>query len=342
MQEDKPMKSVILKRIVCVAIIALMLVNANFTLTVQAETKEASSTSKFIKVDNKQMHIVLYGDLDQNCVTFADQSKETLVMLPALAVPSPNIYFKPLAEALDSTYNVVVIEPFGYGLSDTTKTARTVENINREVYDALEVLGIDSCTLLVHSISGIYGINFVYAYPEKVNAFIAIDNTVYDEELSEALAMEQDYMLQAAEEFNQLRNTFDSTEEFEAAIASDPQKFGAELPEIIGYTYSQCDKEEYYAAYARSSNQTIQNVIQNMGDALESIRGKKFPSTLPVLMTLSSDNVQAMPVWEKAHQEQLDFDSGNQKMYIVEGSHYIWYTNLNDVINSILEWRNSH
>lgn len=320
-----------------------------FTLTVQAETKEPTSTSKFIKVgnkkmhivlvDNKKIHIVLYGDLDQNCVTFADQSKETLVMLPALAVPSPNIYFKPLAEALASTYNVVVIEPFGYGLSDATKTARTVENINREVYDALEVLGIDSCTLLAHSISGIYGINFVYAYPEKVNALIAIDNTVYDEELSEASAMEQDYMLQAAEEFNQFRNTFDSTEEFESAIAADPQKFGAELPEIIGYTYSQCNKEEYYAAYARSSNQTIRNEIQNMGDALESIRGKKFPSTLPVLTLVSSDNVQAIPAWQKAHQEQLDFNSGNHKMYIVEGSHYIWYTNLNDVIYSIIEWK---
>ena len=152
-----------------------------------------------------------------------------------------------------------------------TETARTVENINSEVYDALEVLGIDTCTLLVHSISGVYGLNFVYAYPEKVNAFIAIDNTVYDEGLSETLAMEQEYMLQAAEEFDQLRNTFDSIEEFEAAIASDPQKYGAELPDVIGYIYSESDVEEYYEAYANSSNQTIQNEILNMDENLESI-----------------------------------------------------------------------
>ena len=54
------------------------------------------------------MHIVLYGELDQNGVTFADPDKETLVMLPALAVPSPNIYFKPLAEALSSAYEYSV------------------------------------------------------------------------------------------------------------------------------------------------------------------------------------------------------------------------------------------
>ena len=103
-------------------IIAIILLNGN--LPVQAATNESCSISKFITVDSKEMHVVLYGELDQNGGTFADQRKEILVMLPALAVPSPNIYFKPLAEALDSVYNVVVIEPFGYGLSDTPTPCR--------------------------------------------------------------------------------------------------------------------------------------------------------------------------------------------------------------------------
>ena len=282
------------------------------------------------------MHIVLYGNLDQNGVTFADPSKETLVMLPALAVPSPNIYFKPLAEALSSVYNVVVIEPLGYGLSDMTESERTVDNINRELFDALESLGIDTCTLLTHSSAGVYGLNFLYSYPEKVNAFIAIDNTVYDKELSEVLAVEQDYMLQAAEDFDELRNTFVSIEEFEAAITADPSQYGAELPNVVGYTYTESDQEEYYRAFARSSNQTIQNEIQNMENSLESIEGKKFPSAIPVLTMLSSDNVEAMPVWKTAHEEQLNLGSANHKLYIVEGSHYIWYTNLNDLINHII------
>ena len=106
------MKSSVLKRIVCIAITALILINSNLTLLVQADTNESSSASKFVTVGDKDMHIVLYGDLDQNGDAFADQSKETLVMLPALAVPSPNIYFKPLAEELDTEYNVVIVERF--------------------------------------------------------------------------------------------------------------------------------------------------------------------------------------------------------------------------------------
>lgn len=325
-----------LKRIACMIIIGLLFFNSHLILPVQAAVNESSSASKFITVDSKDMHIVLYGDLDQNGVTFADPSKETLVMLPALAVPSPNVYFKPLAETLSSAYNVVVIEPFGYGLSDMTESVRTVENINSELYDALETLGIDTCTLLVHSISGVYGLNFLYSYPEKVDAFIAIDNTVYDEELFEALAMEQDYMLQAAEEFDELRNTFGSVEEFEAAIAADPSQYGAELPDVAGYTYTESDQEEYYQAFARSSNQTVQSEIQNMDISLKSIEGKKFPSAILVLTMVSSDNVEAMPVWKSAHEEQLDLGSANHKLYIVEGSHYIWYTNLNDLVNHII------
>lgn len=330
------------KRIACMIIISLLFFGSHLILPVQAAGNESSSASKFITVNSKDMHIVLYGNLDQNGITFADPSKETLVMLPALAVPSPNIYFKPLAEALSSAYNVVVIEPFGYGLSDMTESARTVENINSELYDALETLGIDTCTLLVHSISGVYGLNFLYSYPEKVDAFIAIDNTVYDEELSEALSMEQDYMLWAAVEFDKLRNTFNSTEEFEAAISADPAQYGAELPDVIGYTYSESDKDEYYEAFANSNNQTIQNEIQNISGEIESIKGIKFPSTLPVLTLISSDNVQAMPVWKTAHQGQLDFNSGKHELHVVEGNHYIWYTNINAVVQSILEWENKY
>lgn len=317
-------------------IIAIILLNGN--LPVQAATNESCSISKFITVDSKEMHVVLYGELDQNGGTFADQRKEILVMLPALAVPSPNIYFKPLAEALDSVYNVVVIEPFGYGLSDTTESVRTIENISSELYEAINVLDIDTCTLLVHSIAGIYGLHFLYAYTEKVNGIISMDNTVYTEELSEALLLEQEYMLLETEEFNALRNTFNSTAEFETAIAADPAQYGAEVPDIVGYTYSESDMEEYYKAYANSSNQTIQNEILNMDENLESIKGVKFPSTLPVLMLVSSDNIQSMPVWKTAHEEQLDFSTGKHQLHIVEGSHYIWYTNLLNIVKYVLQW----
>ena len=45
------------------------------------------------------------------------------------------------------------------------------------------------------------------------------------------------------------------------------------------------------------------------------------------------------PAWETAHRNQLDLESGNHQLYIVNGGHYIWYTNLTQVVQLINEWR---
>ena len=58
--------------------------------------------------------------------------------------------------------------------------------------------------MLVHSIFGLYGLIFVQNYPVKVIGFIAVDNTVYDEELAEDMEMEKKYMLQGIDEFQKI------------------------------------------------------------------------------------------------------------------------------------------
>ena len=179
-----------ISRIVTVAMLFAFLVgNSNMVYAMGAT--QVGYASKYITVKGNNMHLALYGKLDASGETFADEGKTTLVMMPALGVPSPHIYFKPLAQSLDESFNIVIVEPFGYGLSDVAATDRTVDNINSELNAALDTMGIKQCVLLVHSISGVYGLNFVQNYPEKVKGFIAVDNTVYDEELAEAMEMEK-------------------------------------------------------------------------------------------------------------------------------------------------------
>lgn len=84
---------------------------------------------------------------------------------------------------------------------------------------------------------------------------------------------------------------------------------------------------------------TIRNEVNGMDQSVLSIKNKKFPSALPVLTMISSENVQNVPAWETAHRNQLDLESGNHQLYIVNGGHYIWYTNLTQVVQLIDEWR---
>lgn len=304
----KKIRNKVCKKLVIMLGAMLMLFSG--AISTYASEKDSDTYSHYITVDNKRMHIVFYGELDENTKKFVNSEKTTLVMLPALGVPSPNIYFKPIAENISSDFNVVIIEPFGYGLSDTTSSTRTVDNINAEVNKALEILDIQECVLLVHSISGVYGLNFVYSYPEKIKGFVAIDNTVYDEGLSEGMDMEQKYMLQEAKKFNELRNSFSSVEEFQKAVSENPGKYGAMLPEVNGYEYTETDRQEYIQAFSRSNNETIIDEINQMDQSLLTIKDQKFPDNLPVLTMISKDNVNAMPAWEIGHRNQLNFETG--------------------------------
>lgn len=314
---------------------------AGMTACAQENMNNENGFEKYVTVAGRQMRVVLYGDItrSQETVSFSDSSKSTLVMLPGMGVPSPNLYFKPLAQELDGNFNIVVVEPLGYGLSETALTERNVANMNSDLNEALTALGVDECILLVHSISGVYGLNFALDYPDKVKGFIAVDNTVYEDGLAEAFAMEKEYMLNGIEEFNEVRDSFASVEEFRRALAQNPEEYGVELPQVQGYTYSEADLEEYIHAVSLSANANIESEVNQMDQTLLTIKGKKFPDTLPVLVMLSADNVQNIPVWETAHRNQLNLENGKHKMYILEGGHYIWYTNLTGVVEQISQWQ---
>ncbi|AIQ58782.1 hypothetical protein PBOR_18965 [Paenibacillus borealis] len=84
---------------------------------------------------------------------------------------SPVLDFKLLIDELTPDYNVVAVEPLVYGLSDETDKERTTENIINEVHEAVQQLGIDRYILMGHSITGLYGVSYVKAYPYEVLAF---------------------------------------------------------------------------------------------------------------------------------------------------------------------------
>lgn len=330
-----------ISRRIIVALTAPVLLLAGMSACAQENTNNENGFEKHVTVAGRQMRVVLYGDItrSQEEVFFSDSSKSTLVMLPCLGIASPNLYFKPLAQELDENFNIIVVEPLGYGLSETALTERSAANINSDLNEALTALGVDECILLVHSISGVYGLNFALQYPDKVKGFIAVDNTVYDDGLAEAYAMEKEYMLNGLEEFNAVRDSFDSVEAFRLALAQNPEEYGVELPQIQGYTYSEADREEYIRAVSLSANESIESEVNQMDQNLLAVKGKKFPDTLPVLVMVSADNVQNIPIWETAHRNQLNPENSKHKMYILEGSHYIWYTNLTGVVGQINQWQ---
>lgn len=120
-----------------------------------------------VAVDGKTMNVFIQGE-----------GEETVVLLPGYGTAAPALDFKFLVDELSPFYKVVVIEPFGYGLSDLTEKERSTENIVSEIHEALQRLHIERYILMGHSISGLYGLDYVNKYPEEVSAFVGLDSSV--------------------------------------------------------------------------------------------------------------------------------------------------------------------
>lgn len=92
-----------------------------------AEAKRIEPYGQHVSVDGKNMNVFIQGD-----------GPDTVVLLPGFGTASPALDFKLLIDELSPHYKVVVVEPFGYGLSDATKKERTSENIVSEIHEALQ------------------------------------------------------------------------------------------------------------------------------------------------------------------------------------------------------------
>lgn len=81
---------------------------------------------KQITVQGRKMNVTILGN-----------GKKTLVLMPGQEEISPYYDFYNLVKILQKKYRVVLIEPFGSGLSEITDRPRTFRNISEEYHEAL-------------------------------------------------------------------------------------------------------------------------------------------------------------------------------------------------------------
>lgn len=97
-----------ISRIVTVVMLFVFLIG-NSNMVHAMEKTQVGYASKYITVKGNDMHLALYGKLDASGETFADEGKTTLVMMPALGVPSPHMENN-LAKMMIETINNMMIE----------------------------------------------------------------------------------------------------------------------------------------------------------------------------------------------------------------------------------------
>lgn len=279
-----------------VGVVALTLATTTIVNAV-ATNNEAQNLPRYgqlVPVDGKQMNVLISGE-----------GEETIVLLPGFGTAAPALDFQPLITELESSYRVVAVEPFGYGLSDQTEKARTTENIVSEVHEALQALDIDRYTLMGHSIAGIYGIAYANTYRDEVTAFVGIDSSVPEQPgMDEELPLNTINALQTLgllRVLNSLNDPYDG-------LPFDEETKGQML--VLS---SQNSLSPTYLSEA-------EHIGSNFGAAL----GTTFPHDLPVLLFAQADSPD-IATWAELHEKQAaSVDNG--EVIFLDGGHYLHHT----------------
>ncbi|KKK09375.1 alpha/beta fold hydrolase [Bacillus sp. L_1B0_12] len=259
-----------------------------------------------VLVDGKQMNVLIQGD-----------GKETIVLLPGYGTASPVLDFKPLVKELSPYYRVVVIEPFGYGLSDDTDKARTSQNIVDEIHKCLQKLNIKKYTLMGHSIAGIYGLEYVNQYEKEVQAFVGIDTSVPKQETDELPVSSLQLLNQSG--FYRLL----------LKVKTDQLV----MPNVDQQTKDQIKMLTFRNFLNESQASEAENFTNNFKNA----ERLHFPKRLPVVFYLADQTEEETPSWKPMHEELLKHvDHG--KVVTFKGGHYLHHTKSKEIADDVREF----
>lgn len=307
------MKKSVKRTLVSAAAVGAVLAIGLTTTTVgnavaaSAESQRIEHYGQKVEVDGGAMNVLVAGD-----------GPENIVLLPGFGTASPVLDFEPLVTNLAKDHRVIVVEPFGYGLSDRTDRERTTENIVTEVHEAVQALGIDRYVLMGHSIAGIYGIDYATRYPEEVSAFVGIDSSVPDQPNMDT--------------------------RFPTGLLAVAKSLG--LNRLLGAAgdgynssvYSEHAREQISMISNRNSlTPTYLNEMDHIRTNFANAHGTGFPADLPLLLFVESDNAKN-PDWIGLHQRQAAAVADGTVVPL-PGEHYLHHTHAAEIVSEFRVWK---
>lgn len=299
-------------------ILGLVIISAVTHNILKIMEKNKYKIGQTVHVDGKKMQAYVTGS-----------GEKTIVLLSGLGTPSPIIDFMPLAERLSTDYKVVILEPFGYGFSDTTKEVRSNENIVNDIRSALKELKISGpYVLMPHSISGIYSMYYAEKYPSEVEAIIGIDESMPNQTKVEKDTEMPPYL--------SLLNTSGIVRD---AIYLFPSADNG-MNKNNYYSEEQLKIKKMATAW-NSLDISVLNELNMVDTNSSELYDVKYPHDLPVLSFLSKDSVDEEGEWLPFHEEVIS-NPVIQRIEILPGEHYLHWTNADKIAEMTKEFISLH
>jgi len=307
----KKLLTILLKILAALVITIVVFIAIVFVVDKISSKSEAGKIKPYgqsVTVDGKNMNVFIQGE-----------GEETVVLLPGYGTPAPGLDFQPLVDELSPFYKVVVVEPFGYGLSDLTEKERSTENIVSEVHEALQQLHIERYILMGHSISGLYGLDYVNTYPNEVSAFVGLDSSVpsiSEKKIGSSIIRTIKFLKQSG------------LARLQVKLGDDPY---AEL------SYDEKTKEQLkMLKHKNMYNATQLNEAEVMYGNFKAAENLSFPKNLPVIFFIQA-NHPVTDRWVPEHEKQIK-DSVYGQVVTFDGDHYLYRTKAKEIVENFREF----
>ena len=284
------------------------------------EKKKYTPVGQLVEVDDRDIHVYTKGN-----------GENTILLLSGLGTAVPALDFEPLVNELSKNNKVVVVEPFGYGWSDITNKKRTVENIVREIREALQKSDIKGPYILMpHSVSGVYSMYYANKYPDEVKAIIGIDPT-----LPKAL----DYFKEEAPNIPSLMSVLAPSGLARLALLTSPNQY-LPLAEEGTYTAKNLKITKAISSW-KGYNKNVIDEAKELNNNINKTLDMSFPSKMPVMIFTRKIDKEAKEGKSNItfYQNQLSHVS-SPKLVVLQGHHYLhWakYGEMSKYVNDFID-----
>ncbi len=293
--------------IVALAAVGLTLVSTGTNLVLEAaERSNITPYGHRVPVHGGSLNVVESGTVGP-----------TIVLLSGLGTAAPGLDFAPLVRALGDR-RVVIVEGFGYGYSDLTAPARTVENITSELHEALTALQVEAPYVLAgHSISGFYTLDYANRYPDELSAVIGIDPTVPVGQVSTPSPTVSTGS-QGGIPWSRIPSV--------TGLVRWVDSIAPSLAEPGGDAFTASERERLRLMSSWNFyNPALTDETLELGDNARKLQALRYPDGLPVLDFLAQDTIDSDPGWQKNHESQLR-NVQRHRIVVLPGGHYLHWT----------------
>ena len=289
----------------------------------QKEAARIKHQGQYVQIDGGNMNIFTEGN-----------GGRTLVFLAGANTPAVIWDFKPLFSRLSDTYQIAVIETFGYGYSDDADGERNLGTLLRQDRAALEQAGIEAPFVLCpHSASGLEAIRWAQLYPDEVEAIIGLDMAV-PEQFDIQIGSLKDAEVQTFEQ-TLSENSFLNFWIYDMG-GYRLYNFESVFPAVKSADLTKTERAEYKAITYHWYSRFYQTAMFREGILTEAQRSdfqavhdSPVPD-VPTLQILSSDDAMfsamlgdhGLQTWERIH-ENYNKALSDSRLVQLECGHYV-------------------